>query len=57
MIGGVLTSIIYTCVLSGVNPLNYLIALQEHKNQIVKEPDRWLPWNYQDALATLSLAA
>ncbi len=57
MIGGVLTSIIYTCVLSGINPLNYLIALQEHKNQIVKEPERWLPWNYQDALATLSLAA
>jgi transposase len=57
MIGGVLTSIIYTCVLSGINPLNYLIALQEHKNQIVKEPERWLPWNYQDALAALSLAA
>jgi len=57
MIGGVLTSIIYTCVLSGINPLNYLIALQEHKNQIVKEPECWLPWNYQDALATLSLAA
>ena len=57
MIGGVLTSIIYTCVLSGANPLNYLIALQEHKNQIVKEPERWLPWNYQEAMATLSLAA
>lgn len=57
MIGGVLTSIIYTCALSNINPLDYLIALQEHKNQIVKEPERWLPWNYQDALATLSLAA
>lgn len=57
MIGGVLTSIIYTCVLSGVNPLNYQIALQEHKNQIVKEPECWLPWNYQDTLTTLSLAA
>jgi transposase len=57
MIGGVLTSIIYTCALSGVNPLNYLIALQEYKDQIVKEPERWLPWCYQDTLATLSLAA
>lgn len=55
MIGGVLTSVIYTCALSGINPLNYLIALQEYKNQIVKEPDKWLPWNYQDTLA-LSLA-
>lgn len=50
MIGGVLTSIIYTCALSGVNPLHYLIALQEHKNQIFKEPEKWLPWNYKDNL-------
>lgn len=57
MIGGVLTSVIYTCALSDVNPLNYLVALQEHKSQIVKEPERWLPWNYQDAMATLLLAA
>jgi transposase len=54
-IGGVLTSVIYTCALAGINPLNYLIALQEYKNHIVKESDAWLPWNYQDTL--LSLAA
>ena len=54
MIGGVLTSIIYTCALSKINPLYYLIALQENKKQIVKEPEKWLPWNYQK---TLSLAA
>jgi transposase len=40
-----------------VNPLNYLIALQEYKNQIVKEPERWLPWNYQETLAASLLAA
>jgi transposase len=57
MIGGVLTSVIYTCVLSSINPLNYLIALQDHKNQIVREPERWLPWTYQDTLTALSLAA
>lgn len=57
MIGGVLTSIIYTCVLSDINPLHYLIALQEYKNQIVKEPEKWLPWTYQDSVAALSLAA
>ena len=56
MIGGVLTSIIYTCALAGTNPLNYLIALQEHKNQIVKEPEAWLPWNYQETLALLLAA-
>ena len=57
MIGGVLTSIIYTCALSSINPLHCLIALQENKNQIVKEPEKWLPWNYQETLATLALAA
>ena len=57
MLGGVLTSVIYTCALSGVNPLDYLIALQEYKDQIVKEPERWLPWCYQETLANLSLAA
>jgi len=58
MIGGVLTSVIYTCVLSGINPLHYLVALQEHKEQIVKEPERWLPWNYQDnLLSSLASAA
>lgn len=56
MIGGVLTSVIYTCALAGINPLNYLIALQEHKSQIVKEPERWLPWCYQDTLASLLAA-
>ena len=51
-IGGVLTSIIYTCILSDINPLEYLIAMQKNKDQIVKEPDAWLPWNYQAQLKT-----
>jgi len=58
MIGGILTSVIYTCVLADVNPLTYLTILQEYKDQIVKEPERWLPWNYQDNLSSsLSSAA
>jgi hypothetical protein len=47
MIGGILTSVIYTCAMAGVNPLTYLTILQEQKNQVVKEPELWLPWNYQ----------
>ncbi|AGH55338.1 IS66 family transposase [Legionella pneumophila] len=53
MVGGVLTSIIYTCELSGINPFEYLIALQVYKNHIVKEPEAWLPWNYEVKLASL----
>lgn len=57
MIGGVLTSVIYTCALAGVNPLTYLTALQENKDQVVKEPERWLPWNYQDNLTSILASA
>lgn len=57
MIGGVLTSVIYTCALAGINPLTYLTALQENKNQVVKEPERWLPWNYQDNLTSVLASA
>lgn len=52
-IGGVITSVIYTCALARINPLAYLTALLEYKTHVVKEPKRWLPWNYQDKLASL----
>lgn len=57
LVGGVLTSVIYTCELAGVNPLTYLTALQEHKNQVVKEPESWLPWCYQDNLTSAFVSA
>ena len=53
MVGGVFTRIIYTGELSGFNPFEYLIALQVYKDQIVKEPKAWLPWNYENTLALL----
>ena len=57
MIGGVLTSVIHTCALAGENPVDYLTALQEHKDQVVKEPSHWLPWNYQQQLLSQEMAA
>lgn len=57
MVGGILTSVIYTCALAGENPLAYLTALQEYKNQIFKEPENWLPWNYRNNLVPLESAA
>lgn len=53
MIGGIITSIIHTCELNGINPYDYLVALQDYKAQIVKEPDAWLPWNYQQTKLSL----
>ncbi|CDZ76806.1 Transposase [Legionella massiliensis] len=59
MVGGVLTSIIYTCELANVNPFEYLVALQVYKDHIVKEPTAWLPWSYANTTALLesSMAA
>ena len=45
-IGDVLTSLIATCHLNGVNPYDYLIQLQRHWEAAKVEPLKWLPWNY-----------
>lgn len=56
-IGGMITSLIYTCDLAGQNPHHYLIALQEHHARVVANPMQWLPWNYQDTMASKADAA
>jgi transposase len=43
-------SLIHTCSLNGVNPFDYLNALQEHSAQVRKEPHKWMPWNYRENL-------
>ena len=43
-------SLINTAIEADINPVDYLTALIEHEDQIVKEPNNWLPWNYQDNL-------
>jgi transposase len=50
-IASVLTSVIATCVQAGGNALDYLVALQEHRQEVFANPSAWLPWNYQAALA------
>ena len=44
-------SLIYTCQLNEVNPFDYLTELQQHADQLATSPERWLPWNYRNALA------
>jgi transposase len=45
-IASLLTSVIATCVQAGVNALEYLVALQEHRQEVFANPVAWLPWNY-----------
>lgn len=49
-IASVLTSLIATCLQAGVNALEYLVALQEHRAEVFAEPAAWLPWIYQASL-------
>jgi hypothetical protein len=49
-IASILTSVIATCVQAGVNALDYLVAIQEHRHEVFAKPGAWLPWNYQAAL-------
>ena len=50
-IASVLTSLIATCIYAGVNALDYLVALQEHRAAVFAKPEAWLPWTYQGSLA------
>jgi hypothetical protein len=49
-VGDVLTSLIETCRLAGINPLDYLSALMENRSAVFADPAAWLPWNYRDNL-------
>ena len=49
-IGDLFMSLIHTCTLNRVNPFHYLTTLQRHSSELFKNPKRWLPWNYQQAV-------
>ena len=51
-IGDMFMSLIHTCNLQGVNPFDYLTALQKHASKVFKNPWNWMPWNYRDAIST-----
>jgi hypothetical protein len=50
-IASLLTSVIATCLQAGVNALEYLVAVQEHRQEVFAHPAAWLPWNYPAAVA------
>jgi len=54
-VGDCLMSIIYTCNRNGVNPYDYLNALQRHGPKVKANPEYWLPWNYLQTIARISM--
>lgn len=54
-VGDCLMSVIYTCNRNGVNPYDYLNALQRHGPKVKANPEDWLPWNYLQTIAGISM--
>ena len=51
-IASVLTSLIATCLYAGINAVEYLVALQEHRADVWTDPAAWLPWAYARSRAS-----
>ena len=56
-VGDLFMSLIHTCELNGANPVDYLTELQRHAEELKRQPSEWMPWNYRDTLARLTLGA
>ncbi len=52
-VGDMYMSLIHTAELCDVNPFDYLVALQRHREEMVKCPGDWMPWSYQEACSRL----
>ena len=52
-IGDMFMSIIHTCQLMKVNPFDYLVALQKYSAHLFKNPSQWMPWNFEDTIASI----
>jgi hypothetical protein len=51
-IASVLTSLIATCLYAGVNAVEYLVALQDHRSEVCAAPAAWRPWAYASSRAS-----
>lgn len=56
-VGDLFMSLIYTCELCKVNAFDYLTELLRHADQLTANPERWMPWNYRQAVDDLTESA
>ena len=56
-VGDLFMSLIHTCELNGANPFDYLTELLRHLEELKQNPSEWMPWNYRDTLARLTVPA
>lgn len=53
-VGDLYMSLIYTCELCQVNAFDYLTELLRHADALAESPERWMPWNYRQAIDDLT---
>ena len=53
-VGDMFMSIIHTCNLAGVNPVDYITDLQKHSSEVFKNPRNWMPWNYKAMVPSIT---
>jgi transposase len=56
-VGDILGSLIQTCRLNGINPWEYLVTIMRQRKEARREPQMFLPWNYQQAESAEASAA
>jgi transposase len=49
-VGDIHMSLIHTCTLNGINPFDYLMALEQHAQAVTNAPSDWFPWNYRQTI-------
>lgn len=53
-VGDVLMSLIETCRRAKANPFDYLTRIQENAINVIKNPGKWLPWNYKETIDSIA---
>jgi hypothetical protein len=55
-VGDLFMSLIHTCELCGASPFDYLTELEYHAGELSANPQNWMPWNYRETLAAVSIS-
>lgn len=53
-VGDLYMSVVYTAELAEADPFDYLHQLLRHPAELEAAPADWLPWNYEETVATLA---
>ena len=52
-VADVFTSILFTADVNGINSIEYLTNLLNHREHWLQNPEAWLPWNYAKTISIL----